>query len=259
MDLRCDIDTAIGYKARSQVARRITENWCARELFCAACSSNTLNPTKNNTPSTDFVCPICCATYQVKSSTRPPKNRVVDAAYSAMLAAIRNDATPHLIVLHYTRSWSIQNALLVPRFFLTESTIERRKPLASTARRAGWVGCNILLDKVPEQGRIPFVCSGTVVTPTRVRSRFRAISTMAGLHPNQRGWLVDVMRVMDAIGRDTFDLADLYGQEKELSDLHPNNRNVRPKIRQQLQVLRDLGVIEFLGSGRYAKCERLSK
>ncbi len=32
---------------------------------------------------------------------------------------------------------------------------------------------------------------------------------------------------------------------------YPNNKNVRPKIRQQLQVLRDLGLIEFEGQGKY--------
>jgi type II restriction enzyme len=33
--------------------------------------------------------------------------------------------------------------------------------------------------------------------------------------------------------------------------LHPDNRHVRDKIRQQLQVLRNLGLVEFLGRGRY--------
>jgi type II restriction enzyme len=32
---------------------------------------------------------------------------------------------------------------------------------------------------------------------------------------------------------------------------HPDNRHVPDKIRQQLQVLRDLGFVEFLGGGRY--------
>jgi type II restriction enzyme len=36
-----------------------------------------------------------------------------------------------------------------------------------------------------------------------------------------------------------------------LAKLHPANRNIRPKIRQQLQVLRDMGLVEFLGGGEY--------
>jgi type II restriction enzyme len=33
-----------------------------------------------------------------------------------------------------------------------------------------------------------------------------------------------------------------------LAKLHPNNTHVRDKIRQQLQILRDLGLLDFLGS-----------
>jgi hypothetical protein len=37
----------------------------------------------------------------------------------------------------------------------------------------------------------------------------------------------------------------------DLMRLHPANRNVQAKIRQQLQVLRDLGHLDFLGNGSY--------
>ena len=40
-------------------------------------------------------------------------------------------------------------------------------------------------------------------------------------------------------------LADVYAHEAALAALYPGNRNVRPKIRQQLQVLRDRGWLEF--------------
>jgi hypothetical protein len=32
---------------------------------------------------------------------------------------------------------------------------------------------------------------------------------------------------------------------------HPSNHNVRAKIRQQLQFLRDKGVLDFVGRGQY--------
>jgi hypothetical protein len=38
-----------------------------------------------------------------------------------------------------------------------------------------------------------------------------------------------------------------------VSKRYPNNRNVRAKLRQQLQRLRDLGIIEFLGGGTYRR------
>ena len=51
--------------------------------------------------------------------------------------------------------------------------------------------------------------------------------------------------------RPEFDLAEVYKSEEKLAKLHPANRHVRDKIRQQLQVLRDLGILEFLGRGEY--------
>ena len=40
---------------------------------------------------------------------------------------------------------------------------------------------------------------------------------------------------------------------------YPDNRHVREKLRQQLQRLRDLGLIAFLGSGHYEKLVRRAK
>ena len=39
--------------------------------------------------------------------------------------------------------------------------------------------------------------------------------------------------------------------ERELQAKHPQNHHIRPKIRQQLQFLRDLGYITFMGHGKY--------
>jgi len=48
-----------------------------------------------------------------------------------------------------------------------------------------------------------------------------------------------------------FTLADVYAHAASLAKLHPNNRHVYDKIRQQLQVLRNLGLLTFLGSASY--------
>jgi len=37
-----------------------------------------------------------------------------------------------------------------------------------------------------------------------------------------------------------------------LKALHPQNQNVRAKIRQQLQILRDLGLLDFISLGEYS-------
>jgi hypothetical protein len=39
--------------------------------------------------------------------------------------------------------------------------------------------------------------------------------------------------------------------EDTLAAVHPRNIHIRPKTQQQLQVLRDLGILTFLGNGSY--------
>ena len=56
-------------------------------------------------------------------------------------------------------------------------------------------------------------------------------------------------------GRREFTLDEVYALEVELElelkRLHPANLQIRDKIRQQLQFLRDLALVEFLGGGSY--------
>ena len=70
-----------------------------------------------------------------------------------------------------------------------------------------------------------------------------------------RGWLIEVMKAVEdaaaLAGRREVTLEEVYASEGRLGALYPENRNVRPKIRQQLQVLRERGFLEFLGRGRY--------
>ena len=65
------------------------------------------------------------------------------------------------------------------------------------------------------------------------------------------GWVADVLLCVERIGQVEFTLDDVYKFENYLGELHPENNHVKPKIRQQLQVLRDAGILAFLGRGRY--------
>jgi type II restriction enzyme len=56
---------------------------------------------------------------------------------------------------------------------------------------------------------------------------------------------------VERIKKEEFTLEEVYGFEGYLQAKHPLNYNVKPKIRQQLQFLRDRGLIEFVGRGRY--------
>jgi type II restriction enzyme len=169
-----------------------------------------------------------------------------------MVRAIREDRTPNLFAMHYSRKdWRVENVILVPHFAFPFSAIEKRKPLGSSARRAGWVGCNILLSAIPEDARIPIVTAGKPRPAREVREKFKKIRPLERVSAEKRGWTLDVLNVLRRMGKVEFDLGEVYEHEQELKRLHPGNRHVRDKIRQQLQELRDAGLVEFLGRGEY--------
>jgi type II restriction enzyme len=251
MILNMEQSAGLGYTSGCQITRRISEQWAAQNLFCAACNSNSVSCAPANTKAIDFNCPRCRAGYQLKAGRNWNERRIPDAGHAAMMAAIQSDQVPNLLVLQYTSLWQVENLLLVPSFIFNASAIEKRKPLAKTARRAGWVGCNILLSALPEHGKIRIIKSGEVAPRGTIRSEYRRLRPIAQIPTKMRGWTLDVLKIVQSLNRPDFALADIYAYEKRLQTLHPDNRNVRPKIRQQLQVLRDLGLLTFLGRGRY--------
>ena len=251
MNLQCRLDLASKYKAGSQIARVLSEDWCARELYCPACDSDRLTGSKPNNPAVDFECARCEQPFQLKSLRHWNPKKVVDAGYEAMVRAIRADRTPNLLLLQHSNTWAIQNLLLVPRMFFTESVIEKRKPLGPNARRAGWIGCNILIGEIPPDGKIAMISSGVVVRKACVRDEFSRVKQFAELPPPLRGWTLDVLRAVRQLGKSEFSLQEIYAFEPHLKALHLNNQNIRAKIRQQLQVLRDLGFIRFSARGTY--------
>ena len=68
-----------------------------------------------------------------------------------------------------------------------------------------------------------------------------------------RGWMLDVLNCVNIIEDRDFTLEQMYSFEKMLAEKHPDNHHIKDKIRQQLQMLRDNGIIEFIGRGRYRK------
>ena len=68
------------------------------------------------------------------------------------------------------------------------------------------------------------------------------------------GWKRDVFKCLTEIEKEIFTLDDIYQYEKKLYFSHPENRYIKPKIRQQLQILRDIGLLEFTSKkGVYRK------
>jgi type II restriction enzyme len=249
--LQCEIAKGAAYKSPTQIARVVTENWAASNLYCVACDSDKLQQTPANTKALDFQCLKCSETYQLKSQKQLNLRKVTDGAYSAMVAALRQNAAPNLLILNYSSEWTVRNLVLFPSIVFTESTLEKRNPLGEHARRAGWMGCNIVLARIPADAQIPVVRDATIIPASAVREKYKTYQTFEKVQWDLRGWTLDMLGVLRQLGKDEFTLHHVYARESDLARMYPGNRNVKAKIRQQLQVLRDLGFLEFLGGAKY--------
>ena len=168
-----------------------------------------------------------------------------------MISRIQAYNNPNFLFLTHSNS-IVKNCILIPNLFFVPSIIEKRKPLSPTARRAGWTGCNINLSTIPEYGKIYIVKDSVELEHETVVSNYKAISSLRTDSVDSRGWLMDVLLCTDKLGND-FSLNDMYSFVPLLKTKHPNNKHIEPKIRQQLQFLRDKGFLDFISPGHYRK------
>jgi type II restriction enzyme len=176
-----------------------------------------------------------------------------------------------------------------------------------TARRAGWIGCNIALNRIPPDARIPIVTTSAspclsgsnscsfvqfVSPPEQVRAQFRKIKPLQEIPITQRGWMLDILNIVHRIAETKrrkpgalqdasrimnapderasvldcggppplshghaepihFTNQDVYAFAHELEQLHPDNRHIRDKIRQQLQNLARAGLLTHAARNDY--------
>ena len=257
MDLTLDSAVAQGLRSQSQIARRITEHWAENNLFCLSCPSNKLAAARTGYPVQDFTCPKCNTTYQLKSKNGRHGNQVANSAYHPKITSIRQGQAPSYAFLEYSRNnLKVTSLFVVPGHFITESIIQRRPPLPPTARRAGWIGSNLLLSKLPSDARIPVVLDGHPVEPDIVRNEWNKFRFLKTDPRASGGWGVEILsavrQLQSTAGQDTFTLQQFYGLFRaSLASLHPENHHIEARVRRQLQLLRDNRILEFLGRGNY--------
>ena len=252
MDLNFDQQLAKGYRSPSQIIRVLSENWVAKQGYCPNCNSQPLTEFDNNKPVADFYCVTCNEQFELKSKQAKLSNIINDGAYDTMLERINSDDNPSFFFLTYSKELAVNNFLIIPKHFFTANIIIKRKPLSVNARRAGWVGCNIDLRQVPESGKVFLVKNQNIIARDKVTQAFKQTLFLRQQSKLARGWTLDVWQCIDRLD-EQFSLAQVYAFAEELQLKHPDNNHIQDKIRQQLQILRDKGIIEFLGGGRYRK------
>lgn len=254
MNLKFDASFSKGYTSSSQIARVLSESWVKQNAFCPSCGNDELNQFSNNSPVADFFCSTCNSEYELKSKKNSHTTRIVDGSYSKMIERINSDNNPHFFFLNYSSSsLEVSNFLVIPKHYFIDDIIEKRKPLSDNARRSGWVGCNILLQSIPNSGKIFFIKNGELINRKIVVDTWEKTAFLAKQKKISRSWTIEVLKVIDKIPFQEFKLVDVYLYEKYFKEKFPNNNFIKDKIRQQLQVLRDKGILEFKGSGSYKK------
>lgn len=255
MNLRFDTSLGDGYKSPSQIARVLTEDWVARNMFCPVCGAPVLGHYEANKPVADFFCDDCKSDFELKSKESKKAtivNKIADGAYTTMIERITSLRNPHLFVMTYA-NWEVNNLLLIPNYFFVPAIIEKRPPLKETARRAGWTGCNIEIGNIPESGKIFIIKNSHQEDKSRIVDQYRRTLSLQTTKIETRGWLLDVLKCVERIPFDDFKTDDIYAFADELQKKHPENNFVHAKIRQQLQYLRDKGFVQFVSPGKYRK------
>mgnify|MGYP001573087753 CR=1 FL=1 len=253
MNLYFDTHLADNYTNQSQKVRVLSEAWVDNAIFCPNCGHLDIDKYPNNRPVADFYCSNCKEDYELKSKQNGIGAKILDGAYRTMLERLMSSNNPNFFLLNYDLSnLEVTNFLVIPKHFFVPEIIEKRKPLAITAHRAGWVGCNILLQKIPQSGKIFFIKNKRIEPKEKVLAEWQKTLFLRGEKEiSAKGWLLDTMLCVEKIGHKEFSLDEMYAFENNLSKKHPNNHHIKDKTRQQLQVLRDKGYLEFTGRGNY--------
>lgn len=253
MNLAFETALARNYKSPSQIIRVLTENWVRKEIYCPNCGHIDINKDTNNKPASDFFCSNCKEDYELKSKRNYFGKKITDGAYKTMTERLLDRDNPNFFFLNYNATdFKVSNFLVIPKHFFIPEMIEKRKPLAPTAKRANWVGCNIMLESIPQTGKIFFIKDGQIETKEKVLSNWqKTLFLREEKETGVKGWLLDIIKCIEDIKMTEFSLSDIYAFEHILSERHPDNKHIKDKIRQQLQILRDKGYLEFTQRGHY--------
>ena len=252
MNLLLNQNLLKSYTNNSQKIRVISELWTGENIFCPNCG-NKIKNLENNKKVSDFLCEKCFENYEQKASQKKFQGKVISSEYKTIVARLLSKSKPHFFFLHYLiKNYSVNDFFVVPKYFFVPEIIEKRKALSENARRKGWIGSYILFSKIPDSGKIYYIENGKEFSKKEILTKWQKTEFLKEIKKSDaRGWIFDIMNCIDALHKKECTLQDVYAFENDLATIHPENKNIKPKIRQQLQFLRDKGYLEFLGEGLY--------
>ena len=242
------------YTSKSQIARIETEEWAINNLFCPLCG-NQLKNSSANTKVYDFICSKCNQEYQLKSLSKKIGKKLIGSEYYTFLKALENKTVPNFLIMQYSlenNCFTSKEVVFIPKVFITQEIIEKRKPLSESARRAGWTGYNLLFESIPSYGKVFIVKDSKLELKDKILNQSHKILNLYDLDSNKAKWKIEILKILDSLNP-LFTLQQVYDKEVKLKEIFPDNNHIKDKIRQQLQFIRDDGIIVFHGNGKYEK------
>ena len=192
------------YTSGSQNARTWTETWVRTWGYCPNCGAANLSSFPNNRPVADFFCPSCNEEFELKSKKGKFGPKLANGSFKAKCERLASSNNPNFFLMNYDlKTLAVVNLFIVPKHFFVREIIEERKPLAPTARRAGWIGSNILLGRIPDSGKISHRAEQRH-SSKRLCSRGMAENAFSQTGVQEtRGWLLDVMKCVSFSERES--------------------------------------------------------
>jgi type II restriction enzyme len=145
------------WKSESRIVGEASENYTKDNIKCLRCNENNFKKCKTNEQSKDLICISCNQKFQIKakSVTQQQVNNIktknkfttLGGEYSTTLKNI-NEQIDYLIILYEKHTYKIISMLYIKYENINFKCIIPRKPLAITAKRAGWQGCTFIFDNI---------------------------------------------------------------------------------------------------------------
>ena len=136
MNLQLDESLAAIYKSPAQKIRVMSEHWLLDNIYCPCCGNDRLNSLQNNLPVADMRCKVCGEIFELKSKRNALGSKILDGAYHTMIERITSNMNPQLFIMQYSRTFSVTDLTLIPKFFSRRrlSKSESRCPLTPKDR-----------------------------------------------------------------------------------------------------------------------------
>ncbi len=245
MNLTFQTSLSTSYKNNSQKIRVMSEKWTLKNWFCPNCGGK-LSGQKNNKKVSDFLCKKCLEDFEQKASKNKFKWKTIAGEYNTYIEKLKEKDKPNFFFLHYIdKKYLVEDFFVVPKYFFVPEIIEKRAKWLKN--RPNYYMCSILFWKIPNSWKIYYIEDWKEISKEKILEKWQKTAFLKEIKQiKSKWWILDIMNIVESLNKQKFSLNEVYAFEKDLEKLHPENKNIKAKIRQQLQFLRDKWYLKFL-------------